>query len=139
MKKLAIAFIAAISFVAIQRAMALEPWHDYYTAKAHKDKAAKRAGSPEASRDAWFAKQRRLTDGVTDPAPGARDVDGRDECPVDSASTQAFRDFWVQLQVTDGFYTPTPVPSTAVAGSGDIAGRKRLAMADHCRRVMGSL
>lgn len=135
MKKLAIAFIAAIPFVAIQPAMALEPWHDYYTAKAHKDKAAKRAGSPEASRDAWFAKQRRLglTDGATVPAPVARDVNGSDVCPVDAVSTQAFRDFWVQLQqMTDGFPTPTPVPSTAVAGSGDIAGRERLAMADHC-------
>ena len=40
MKKLAIAFLASIPFFASQATFALEPWHDYYTAKAMKEKAA---------------------------------------------------------------------------------------------------
>ena len=43
MRKLAIALLASVPlFFASQASLALEPWHDYYTAKAMKDKAAKK-------------------------------------------------------------------------------------------------
>lgn len=51
MKILAIALISALTLIAYP-SFALEPWHDYYTAKAMKEKAAKkRLAKSEAEAD----------------------------------------------------------------------------------------
>ena len=51
MKMLVTALVSAAAFIAYP-SFALEPWHDYYTAKAMKEKAAKkRLAKAEAETD----------------------------------------------------------------------------------------
>ena len=49
MKIIAIAVACAVGLVS-NASFALEPWHDYYTAKAMKEKAAKKQAQKEENR-----------------------------------------------------------------------------------------
>ena len=65
MKRILLAAAIAAPLLVIQPALSLEPWHDYYRAKAHKDKrekARKQAAEQERSQKAETAGKRPLAE-----------------------------------------------------------------------------
>lgn len=95
------------------------------------------AADDVASRtDDWFAQQRQLTDGNTAPRAVSLPANGASEtCPYDRSADKAFRDFWAQLQLTDGIKIEmTQSPPQRYAGRS-AAGAEKLAMMD-CGEMM---
>lgn len=64
MKRFLLAAAIAAPLLVVQPAMSLEPWHDYYRAKAHKDKR-------EKARTQALEQQRRQKAETADKRPAA--------------------------------------------------------------------
>lgn len=85
----------------------------------------------------YLERERQRTEGFVEVQPAAQR--GMVEaCPYDRSGDRAFRDFWAQLQLTDGVTRErASAPPVYAAGgrSGSAASGERLAMAD-CDRMM---
>ncbi len=103
MRKLVAALIASAPFLAVQPAIALEPWHDNYTAKAVKEKLAQ-AGRTAGAVDARIgARGPAGASGAETPSP-----DPKPNCLIE------------ELKRTEG-YMPSPV---CVSGSAPPKGAR---------------
>lgn len=92
--------------------------------------------SPQANTDDWFMKERMRTDGYV-PSEGERAAtSGGIACPMRSI-TRRDREFWQQLQLSEGVTTSTatPLPAVAVANvpRGEMGGRQ---LAASCHGMM---
>lgn len=91
--------------------------------------------SPQANNDDWFMKERMRTDGYL-PSERERTATPDIACPMGSGARRD-REFWQQLQLTEGVTTSTatPLPAVAVANvpRGEMGGRQ---LAASCHGLM---
>lgn len=93
--------------------------------------------SPKANNDDWFMKERMRTDGYLPSERERTATPGDIACPMGSVARRD-REFWQQLQLTEGMTTPVatqPLPAVAVANvpRGEMGSRQ---LAASCHGMM---